>query len=472
METPIIQDNPILTKHVRSRLRRPEPMAAAFVTLVLCAFLTYITTSKPASSHDRETAFAMLLVVQGIVLFLMGTGQVFGALFRAKESNILDFHRISPLSALTLTAGFLFGAPVREYMLFALTLPFSLYTGVVHGGVSLPGWVLITVCTVVAAVLYHLAAMMLALLVEKGKTSVGASALVVFTYMLASVPPVKYLTILPVVALATRGPLAFDDLWHGPVGDFLLACLHQAVLIVFLLLAVCRRMRSEYATYWPKPVAVVFYLLLSRLAMLDLQQSHDLTEVLPLLMLYLLVGIGLFLVFAVTPPARDFLRGLRRAHKLGRPGLGGWADAAPNWWPLLAFCVLLAVSMGLVQAPADQHVAAASLAAALVLFYYGCALQSFLLRYKNQARPLFLVLLFCLWIVPLLLGGILGVVHNAEGPATLVASLSPLAGLGLMMSDKTAYCSGLVLGVNAILAIYFVMRRVRDEKAARKITAG
>ena len=52
-----------------------------------------------------------------------GAGQRLGR--GARASGILDFHRVSPLTPTELTLGFFFGAPIREYLLFAATLPFS-----------------------------------------------------------------------------------------------------------------------------------------------------------------------------------------------------------------------------------------------------------------------------------------------------------------------------------------------------------
>ena len=76
-------------------------------------------------------------------------GGVAGQLGRGRReaSGILDFHRVSPLTPAELTLGFFFGAPIREYVLFACTLPFAalcLAFGVpsVHGFVAahdLPG---------------------------------------------------------------------------------------------------------------------------------------------------------------------------------------------------------------------------------------------------------------------------------------------------------------------------------------------
>ena len=63
--------------------------------------------------------------MQVVILAIMGSGQVNASVSGARASGILDFHRVSPLTPTELTLGFFFGAPIREYVLFAATLPFT-----------------------------------------------------------------------------------------------------------------------------------------------------------------------------------------------------------------------------------------------------------------------------------------------------------------------------------------------------------
>ena len=65
------------------------------------------------------------MAIQVVLLVIMGAAQVNASVNGAAHSGILDFHRVSPLTPTELTLGFFFGAPIREYALFAATLPFT-----------------------------------------------------------------------------------------------------------------------------------------------------------------------------------------------------------------------------------------------------------------------------------------------------------------------------------------------------------
>ena len=116
-------DNPIFIKHVRSRLRRQPLAAGMVVVVVLCMCIVWAGYENDAFLSGR--AFEWLVMLQGIILIVMGASQVSAAVGGARLSGILDFHRVSPLTPAELTLGFFFGAPIREYVLFACTLPFA-----------------------------------------------------------------------------------------------------------------------------------------------------------------------------------------------------------------------------------------------------------------------------------------------------------------------------------------------------------
>ena len=133
-------DNPIFIKHVRSRLRKQPLGAAIVVVLVLCICIVW--GGYQLDGFANGGAFGVLLGLQAVILVVMGASQVGTSVGAARASGILDFHRVSPLTPTELTLGFFFGAPIREYVLFACTLPFSVLclafgTPSVHGFVQL-----------------------------------------------------------------------------------------------------------------------------------------------------------------------------------------------------------------------------------------------------------------------------------------------------------------------------------------------
>ena len=69
-------------------------------------------------------AVKILLGLQVFILAFGGSNQINASLGGARESGILDFHRVSPLPPSVVALGFLLGAPVREYVLAAVIVPF------------------------------------------------------------------------------------------------------------------------------------------------------------------------------------------------------------------------------------------------------------------------------------------------------------------------------------------------------------
>ena len=65
----------------------------------------------------------------------MGTGSVAGGISREAADGMVDYQRLTPMTPLSKIMGYLFGLPVREYVLFATTLPFTIYC-IVVGNIS------------------------------------------------------------------------------------------------------------------------------------------------------------------------------------------------------------------------------------------------------------------------------------------------------------------------------------------------
>src|SRR5262245_42778750 len=100
-------DNPILVKHVRSRLRQPQLVPPVTVLVVCELLLVWYGVSNNAFADRR--VFLINVAIQGVILIILGAAQVGATLASARESVILDFHRISPLSPWTITLGFFLG---------------------------------------------------------------------------------------------------------------------------------------------------------------------------------------------------------------------------------------------------------------------------------------------------------------------------------------------------------------------------
>jgi hypothetical protein len=112
------------------RARVFVPWAIVTVVLATFLFLTVYNAVENRVGKDSVTAaraaFIPILVFQGILLLLTGTGAVTASLVQEEEEGMIEFQRLTPLPPAWKMVGYLFGLPVREYVLFALTLPFTL----------------------------------------------------------------------------------------------------------------------------------------------------------------------------------------------------------------------------------------------------------------------------------------------------------------------------------------------------------
>lgn len=107
--------NPITVKGARARLRMKHIISWGVITLSVTAFvclLAYLTGTE-RNIVDRATAaramMVPIIVIQGILLMLVGTGAVASTLAREREGRLLDYHRMTPMSPVSKILGFLFG---------------------------------------------------------------------------------------------------------------------------------------------------------------------------------------------------------------------------------------------------------------------------------------------------------------------------------------------------------------------------
>jgi hypothetical protein len=134
--------NPLLVRGIRARMRLKHILSWGAVTVSITAFiwfLIYLTgTERQYLDHVEAAKLVIppIIVIQGIILFVLGTGAVASGLADERADRSLDYQRMSPMPPTAKILGYLFGLPAREYFLFALTLPF-LYAAVHISGLPL-----------------------------------------------------------------------------------------------------------------------------------------------------------------------------------------------------------------------------------------------------------------------------------------------------------------------------------------------
>ena len=125
-----VWSNPLFLRYCRSRLRIRGLGVALLATVLVAGFLVAMSNSIGVRSHTNPIdaargALIPLLVVQGIILFVLGTAQVAGGMTAERDEGVIDYQRLIPMTPLAKVVGYVFGLPVREYAMFFASLPFT-----------------------------------------------------------------------------------------------------------------------------------------------------------------------------------------------------------------------------------------------------------------------------------------------------------------------------------------------------------
>src|SRR5215213_8914544 len=125
-----VWENPIFRRYCQSRLRLRALGIALLITVLIAGFIVALVTSIGVGSHSKPADAARsglipLLVFQGLILFVLGTAQVAGGMTAERDEGVIDYQRLIPMTPLAKVLGYLFGLPVREYVMFLATLPFT-----------------------------------------------------------------------------------------------------------------------------------------------------------------------------------------------------------------------------------------------------------------------------------------------------------------------------------------------------------
>lgn len=434
-ESPIGEwlDNPIFVKHLRSRLRPRAIISGILIVIVLCACA--IAAGFEMNGFRSGLSYSVIFALQAFLLGLLGASQVGSAVGGSRSSGVLEFHRVSPLSPAELTFGFLIGAPIREYVLFACTLPFLAVCGFM--GIPTPRAIIqLLILLVFSCWVMHGLAILAALMTRKETAGRGAPGLVVLFGIL----------IAPMILSGTMALSRLDVEYRLPLFGFsipwlLFVLLDEAALLVFIILAALRKMRSERLHALSKPQAMAMLLAVAALVLGGMWNQAEVNLVC-MILLYTLVTVSCVLTAVVTPDRAEYVKGLLRARKQGRSRVHWWNDLAWNRGFLLVVCsVVLASTSFALNVGADPmgypavRLPSMPLAIAngvLVVAYFGLALQYFQLTCRTHGPTFSGFFFFLIWGLPIIVGAMLAS-GSPSGfhAAKVVFAISPFAGIAL-----------------------------------------
>ena len=477
--------NPIFRRYVRARLRPQALMVALLITVILAGFLYFSFRTGFRYRGQMEVADAEratlipLLVLQALILFFLGTGNVAGGITAEADEGTLDYQRLSPLTPLTKVLGYLLGLPIREWCMFAATLPFTAWA-LWKGEVAASAWVPIYLGLLSSALLYHLTGLVMGTVVKNRRWAFLFSIIVIF--LLYTVIPqaakfglvyFKYLTIWPVVdenianlmpgemggmmrfAKSMEPDVRFFGL-HFSEATFTL--FSQSVLILTFVVMLWRRWRQSdshlLGKAWAFGLFVWMQLMLlgnalpliepgllfpsrqfNRRFLRDANWEPGLIEAVSMIALYGMVTLLLLVVltFIITPTVERQTRGLRRGRKLGWKRIPRLSDPASSTMMVALMAVAGAVGWTIFAQQlmgshwfAGHHLAGyAGATFALILLGAGLASQAILEGWGGQ--KFFLAVIFAA-VLPVMAGGIIGSVGDRSlTPATWLAGVSPVS---------------------------------------------
>ena len=308
----LLLDNPLLVKHARSRLRRSQVVPG--VTLALAAGIAIVWAGRVLNWHIQGWTVGAVLGIQLFLLAFAGGNQVGTSVGNARASGILDYHRIAPMSPTAVALGFLLGAPVREYLLTALMIPFL--AACCHlAGLGLASTPMLMVLLLLVAWNLHALALMLSLVAKKPRAATQGSVVgLLLLGMIFGGPLVGGLRfVLNLFADPAPAVSVFGFRLHW----LPFAAVYLGVPLGFFLAGGCRKMRSDRTHVFAKPTAAAF---LASAALLTVGacwgRRSEVSMV--LVVLYVTSVLALFLIPTITPDRAEYLKGLRHARALRR----------------------------------------------------------------------------------------------------------------------------------------------------------
>lgn len=389
-----IWSNPIFRRYCQSRLRIRGLSVGILLVVLISGFVVALVTSigtreKMAIADAARNGLIPLLVLQGFVLFVLGTAQVAGGMTAERDEGVIDYQRLIPMKPLAKVFGYLFGLPIREYVLFFCTLPFTawlLWRGKVDWHVWLPLYTVVFTSTLT----YHFTGLVTGTVAKNRRWAFLSSIGLVFC-LYTIIPQMakfglvffKYLTITPVFEECLPGILPESAAAIARVGQRLIPTVKffnldfsetvftvftQGGLILTFIMMLCRKWRRAESHLLGKVWATGFFIWLQilllgnalpliesgslfptrafiRLVRLSPNWAPEPMEAVGLSGIYGLVTLALIFLFAgmITPTAENQLRGWRRARKQGATKLPLLSDAATAFWAVLVMAICGAV---------------------------------------------------------------------------------------------------------------------------------
>ncbi|MCC5805853.1 MAG: hypothetical protein JJU00_05940 [Opitutales bacterium] len=526
--------NPLILRYASARLR-PRPLIFRLLaTLIVVSFAFFMTFLLAREQADLDTVAAArgtlipLIFIQGILLMLMGTGAVASGITQEKLDGVLDYQRMTPMPAWKKVLGYLFGLPVREYAMFAVTLPFLAYA-LIRGAVPFGAWAPFYLLFFSGVWLYHMTGFAAAMITRRWRWAARITqgmvlVLYLFLPQLSHLGIVffEYLTVRPALAqfilpLLRGGVEAYPELlarlgdrdvpfFQWGISSAVFALILQGALIALFYRMIERKWNRESAPALGKISGSVAFFAVIFTALGNLWPrvttigesgpAGDIAALVAVPLVFGLLGLfaGLLILRVICPERMDFRRGLLRQRKFGWTRLPWWYDETSARACTVAFAVVLAGVLYFMQRTLYGRMGGSALdfdfsavplwflplVCGLTLVYFHSTREY--LGDKNQ-----LLLGLLVWIAPILLGLVLTAASLELRTAayflfalspwglTILGGTAPLALVtGEAAEDLARLAQARMFGLIAMLALtlYFQARLWLWQTRAHKELSG
>ncbi|MEX0322070.1 MAG: hypothetical protein AB3N63_07920 [Puniceicoccaceae bacterium] len=474
----MIWRNPIFIRFCRSELRVKKAIFWYLLTFIVTTFtVAMIYTPQVINGREAQdaarSAFLPILIIQGVILLFMGTGSVASGITKEKVDNVLNYQRLTPMRTRDKILGYLFGLPVRQYVLFGITLPFLLFVLIV-GRIPPTAFVPYYLVFFSSTLLYHFTGMVAGMISKRWRWSARISqGLIVLLYFVLpqlshiglvfleflTVRPVFVEYIIPVVGESVQ--IQNDDMiifagksvpfFVFEISGTLFSFIIQSGLIVLFAAIIARKWKSDSKQAISKPMAAITFTAFSVMSLgniwpnlvrsdraLDIFQSGgDLGSevaviVLPLILALATTMLAFVLLTSALPDPMQFRHGLIRAKRHLRNRLSPWEDASGGYYVTAVIFLVQATFLSFVYIALyksqyfdglDSNPMLAAwmfIATGLFLFYYQGLKENF-----GSGQVAMFVLIG--WALPILVAVfILAVRQEPSSIMFMTAGLSPI----------------------------------------------
>lgn len=497
----MIWQNPIFIRFCRSELRVKKAVFWYLLTFIVTTFtVAMMYTPQVINGRDPQDAarsvLLPILIIQGVILIFLGTGSVASGITKEKVDNVLNYQRLTPMRTRDKILGYLFGLPVRQYVLFGITLPFLAFVLIV-GRIPPSAFVPYYLIFFSSTILYHFTGLVAGMISKRWRWSARISqGLIILLYFVLpqlshiglvfleflTVRPVFLEYIVPVVGSSAE--FQADDLFifagksvpffFFSISGTLFSFIIQTGLIVLFAAIIARKWKSDDKPAISKPMAAITFTAFAVMSLgniwpnlvrsdraLDIFQSGgDLGAEIAIIILPTILAIAttllaFTLLTSALPDPMQFRHGMIRAKRQLRNRLSPWEDASSGYflttliYAVQAFflaCVYIALfKSGYLQGlDSNPYMAIwVFVATGLFLFYY----QGLKENFGSGQLALFVLVG---WAVPILVA-IFIVAVNQE-PSSLVFMISGLSPITVIPFSAAQLATGDEVEINFYLS--------------------